>query len=313
MIFLKTEDEIELLRKSNLLVGKTLAEIAKVIKPGVTTKELDRVAEEFIRDNGAVPTFKGFPNQYGDPFPASICTSVNDQVVHGIPGDDVVLKDGDIVSVDCGTYMNGFCGDSAYTFCVGEVDEEVRKLLKVTKEALYIGIQNAVHGKRLGDIGYAIQQHCESNSYGVVREFVGHGIGKEMHEDPQVPNYGKRGYGTMLKKGLCIAIEPMITLGNRQILMERDGRTGCHFQFERVITTLAAIPHRHSGNSDLCSRLLRLRTDNGKRFIEAERQHVHLFCHKRRIAALYLSVAFPGRKNFWLYIERYFSGIVQYQ
>ena len=198
MIFLKTEDEIELLRKSNLLVGKTLAEIAKVIKPGVTTKELDRVAEEFIRDNGAVPTFKGFPNQYGDPFPASICTSVNDQVVHGIPGDDVVLKDGDIVSVDCGTYMNGFCGDSAYTFCVGEVDEEVRKLLKVTKEALYIGIQNAVHGKRLGDIGYAIQQHCESNSYGVVREFVGHGIGKEMHEDPQVPNYGKRGYGRII-------------------------------------------------------------------------------------------------------------------
>ena len=197
MIFLKTEDEIELLRKSNLLVGKTLAEIAKVIKPGVTTKELDRVAEEFIRDNGAVPTFKGFPNQYGDPFPASICTSVN--------------------------------------------DEEVRKLLKVTKEALYIGIQNAVHGKRLGDIGYAIQQHCESNSYGVVREFVGHGIGKEMHEDPQVPNYGKRGYGTMLKKGLCIAIEPMITLGNRQILMERDGWTvrtkdrKCAAHFEHTI------------------------------------------------------------------------------
>jgi hypothetical protein len=171
MIFLKTEDEIELLRASNLLVGKTLAEIAKVIKPGVTTKELDRVAEEFIRDNGAVPTFKGFPNQYGDPFPASICTSVNEQVVHGIPSDNVVLKEGDVVSVDCGTYMNGFCGDSAYTFCVGEVDEEVRKLLKVTKEALYIGIQNAVQGKRLGDIGYAIQQHCESNSYGVVEQF----------------------------------------------------------------------------------------------------------------------------------------------
>ena len=252
MIFLKTEDEIELLRASNLLVGKTLAEIAKVIKPGVTTKELDRVAEEFIRDNGAVPTFKGFPNQYGDPFPASICTSVNDQVVHGIPGDDVVLKDGDIVSVDCGTYMNGFCGDSAYTFCVGEVDEEVRKLLKVTKEALYIGIQNAVHGKRLGDIGYAIQQHCESNSYGVVREFVGHGIGKEMHEDPQVPNYGKRGYGTMLKKGLCIAIEPMITLGNRQIVMERDGWTvrtrDCKYaaHFEHTIAV-------RSGEADILS------------------------------------------------------------
>ena len=160
MIFLKTEDEIELLRKSNLLVGKTLAEIAKVIKPGVTTKELDRVAEEFIRDNGAVPTFKGFPNQYGDPFPASICTSVNDQVVHGIPGDDVVLKDGDIVSVDCGTYMNGFCGDSAYTFCVGEVDEEVRKLLKVTKEALYPMRQAYCHrAKQLVPVRFYVPVH----------------------------------------------------------------------------------------------------------------------------------------------------------
>ena len=221
MIFLKTEDEIELLRQSNLLVGKTLAEVAKLVKPGVTTRELDKVAEEFIRDNGAVPTFKGFPNQYGSAFPSSICTSVNEQVVHGTPG-DIALKDGDIVSVDCGTYMNGFCGDSAYTFCVGEVSEDIRNLLKTTKEALYIGIKNAVQGKRIGDIGYAIQQHCESNGYGVVREFVGHGIGKEMHEDPQVPNYGKRGYGTILKKGLCIAIEPMITLGSREVMMEND-------------------------------------------------------------------------------------------
>lgn len=224
MIFLKTEDEIELLRQSNLLVGKTLAELAKIIKPGVTTKELDKVAEEFIRDHGAEPTFKGFPNPYGSAFPASICTSVNEQVVHGIPS-DVVLRDGDIVSVDCGTYMNGFCGDSAYTFCVGDVDEEVLNLLRTTKEALYLGIQNAVQGKRLGDIGYSIQQHCENNSYGVVREFVGHGIGKKMHEDPQVPNYGKRGTGVMLKQGMCIAIEPMITLGERQIVMERDGWT----------------------------------------------------------------------------------------
>lgn len=224
MIFLKTEDEIELLRQSNLLVGKTLAELAKIIKPGVTTKELDKVAEEFIRDHGAEPTFKGFPNPYGSAFPASICTSVNEQVVHGIPS-DVVLRDGDIVSVDCGTYMNGFCGDSAYTFCVGDVDEEVQNLLRTTKEALYLGIQNAVQGKRLGDIGYSIQQHCENNSYGVVREFVGHGIGKKMHEDPQVPNYGKRGTGAMLKQGMCIAIEPMITLGERQIVMERDGWT----------------------------------------------------------------------------------------
>lgn len=224
MIFLKTEDEIELLRQSNLLVGKTLAELAKIIKPGVTTKELDKVAEEFIRDHGAEPTFKGFPNPYGSAFPASICTSVNEQVVHGIPS-DVVLRDGDIVSVDCGTYMNGFCGDSAYTFCVGDVDEEVLNLLRTTKEALYLGIQNAVQGKRLGDIGYSIQQHCEKKSYGVVREFVGHGIGKKMHEDPQVPNFGKRGTGVMLKQGMCIAIEPMITLGERQIVMERDGWT----------------------------------------------------------------------------------------
>ena len=244
MIFLKTDDEIELLRKSNLLVGQTLAEIAKAVKPGVTTGELDKIAEEFIRDHGAVPTFKGFPNPYGSPFPASICTSVNEQVVHGIPG-NVVLKEGDIVSVDCGTYMNGFCGDSAYTFCVGEVDEKIRQLLKVTKEALYKGIETAVHGKRIGDIGYAIQQHCESHSYGVVREFVGHGIGKEMHEDPQVPNYGRRGYGPVLKKGLCIAIEPMITLGDRHVVMESDGwsvrtkdRT-CAAHFEHTIAVTA--------------------------------------------------------------------------
>ena len=221
MIILKTDDEIELLRQSNLLVGRTLAEVAKLIKPGVTTRQLDKVAEEFIRDNGAIPTFKGFPNPYGGPFPASICTSVNSQVVHGIPNDEP-LKDGDIVSVDCGTFLNGFCGDSAYTFTVGEVSAEIKQLLKVTKEALYLGIQNAVHGKRIGDIGYAIQNHCESNGYGVVREFVGHGIGKDMHEDPAVPNYGKRGSGPLLKKGMCLAIEPMITLGDRKVYLEND-------------------------------------------------------------------------------------------
>ena len=224
MIFLKTDDEIELLRQSNLLVGKTLAEVAKLIKPGVTTRQLDKVAEEFIRDNGAIPTFKGYPSPYGGPFPGALCTSVNEQVVHGIPN-DVPLRDGDIVSVDCGTLMNGFCGDSAYTFCVGEVEPEIKQLLQVTKESLYLGIENAVHGKRLGDIGFAIQSHCEAKSYGVVREFVGHGIGHEMHEDPQVPNYGRRGTGTMLKKGMCLAIEPMITQGNREIIMERDGWT----------------------------------------------------------------------------------------
>jgi len=236
MIYLKTDEEIELLRISNQIVAKTLAEVAKVIAPGVTTAQLDKLAEEFIRDNGAVPGFKG----YGG-FPGSICTSVNDQVVHGIPSDKVVLQDGDIISVDCGAYINGFHGDSAYTFCVGEVDEEIRNLLKITKEALYIGIQNAVQGKRIGDIGYAIQQYCESHSYGVVREFVGHGIGKEMHEDPQVPNYGKRGYGPLMKRGLCIAIEPMITLGDRQVIMESDGWTvrtrdrKCAAHFEHTI------------------------------------------------------------------------------
>lgn len=225
MIFLKTDEEIELLRQSNLLVGKTLAEVAKWIEPGVSTGKLDRIAEEFIRDHGAIPTFKGFPNQYGDPFPASLCTSVNDEVVHGIPSDRVVLNDGDIVSIDCGTFMNGYCGDSAYTFCVGEVEDSVKALLRTTKESLYKGIEQAVQGKRLGDIGFAVQHHCESSSYGVVREFVGHGVGKEMHEDPQVPNYGKRGTGTLLKNGLCIAIEPMITQGTYKVVMDRDGWT----------------------------------------------------------------------------------------
>lgn len=222
MIFLKTEEEIALLREANRLVGKTLGEVAKLIKPGVTTAELTRVAEEFIRDNGATPTFKGYPNEDGDPFPAALCTSVNEMVVHGFP-DNVPLKDGDIVSVDCGTYLNGYCGDSAYTFAVGEVAPETLALLKTTKEALYKGIENAVSGHRLGDIGYAVQSHCEAHGYGVVREFVGHGIGREMHEDPAVPNYGRRGTGTLLKKGMCIAIEPMITLGDRHLVMKDDG------------------------------------------------------------------------------------------
>ena len=225
MIFLKTDEEIALMRAANQLVGRTLGEVAKLIKPGVTTNELTRVAEEFIRDNGAEPTFKGYPNQDDVPFPAALCTSVNEMVVHGIPNDEP-LKEGDIVSVDCGTLLNGYNGDSAYTFAVGEISPEVRQLLKVTKESLYLGIEQAVAGKRLGDIGYAVQTHCESHGYGVVREFVGHGIGREMHEDPCVPNYGKRGYGTMLKKGMCIAIEPMITLGDRKIVMDSDDGWG---------------------------------------------------------------------------------------
>jgi methionyl aminopeptidase len=237
MVYLKTDEEVELLRKANLLVGNTLAELAKAIQPGVTTKQLDAIAETFIRDNGAEPSFKGFPNPYGSPFPASICTSVNEQVVHGIPN-DTPLKEGDIVSIDCGTFLNGYCGDSCYTFAVGEVSEDVKTLLKVTKEALYKGIEQAVVGHRLGDISYAVQSHCEASGYGVVREFVGHGIGKKMHEDPQVPNYGRRGNGMLLKNGLCIAIEPMITMGVKEIYMQedrwgivtRDRKPAAHFE-----------------------------------------------------------------------------------
>ena len=175
-IFLKTEDEIDLMREANQLVGKTLAEVGRHIKPGVTTRHLDKVADEFIRDHGAIPTFKGFPNPYGEPFPAAICTSVNDVVVHGIPSDDVVLHEGDIISVDCGTLLNGYNGDSAYTFMVGEVDEAVEQLLEVTKQSLYLGIEQAVPGKHVGDIGAAIQAHCEAHGYGIVRELTGHGI-----------------------------------------------------------------------------------------------------------------------------------------
>lgn len=220
MIFLKTEEEIELLRENNLLVCKTLAEVAKAIRPGVTTAELDRLAEEFIRDNGAVPAFKG----YGG-FPATLCTSVNDQVVHGIPSDKVILKDGDIISVDCGTFKYGFVGDSAYTFAVGEISEEVRLLLQTTKESLFKGIEKAIHGNRIGDIGNAVQSYCEERGYSVVREMVGHGVGRKMHEAPEVPNYGRRGVGPMLKTGMTICIEPMINLGRKELIFERDGWT----------------------------------------------------------------------------------------
>ena len=237
-IFLKTEDEIELMRRANQLVGKTLGELAKHIKPGVTTLQLDRIAEEFIRDHGAVPTFKNFPNPYGGPFPASICTSVNDVVVHGVPDEKTVLKDGDIISIDCGTLLDGYNGDSCYTFCVGEVSKEVRQLLKTTKESLYRGIEQAVAGRHIGDIGDAVQSYCEANGYGVVRELTGHGIGRKMHEDPQVPNYGRKGNGVLLKASMCIAIEPMITMGDRQIYLmpdrwtvkTRDGKPAAHFE-----------------------------------------------------------------------------------
>ena len=225
------------MRAANQLVGKTLAEVGKHVQPGVTTNELNKVADTFIRDNGAVPTFLGYPNPYGQPFPASICASVNDVVVHGIPNDEP-LKEGDIVSVDCGVLLNGYNGDSCYTFPVAEVSQEVKDLLRTTKESLYRGIEAAKVGNRIGDIGYAIQSLCEAQGFSVVRQFVGHGIGREMHEDPQVPNYGRRGNGPVLKNGLCIAIEPMINMGGKDIYMTgdrwtirtRDGKSSAHFE-----------------------------------------------------------------------------------
>lgn len=220
MIFLKTDEEVELMRESNLLLGRALAEVAKAIHPGVTTAQLDKIAEEFIRDNGAIPSCKGYEG-----FPATLCVSVNEQVVHGIPSEKVILKDGDIVSIDTCVLKNGFHGDSAYTFPVGEVSEEVMRLLRTTKQCLYLGIEQAVAGRRLGDIGCAVQSHAEKNGFAVVREFVGHGIGREMHEEPEVCNYGRRGNGIVLKSGMTIAIEPMIVLGRRNVLIEEDGWT----------------------------------------------------------------------------------------
>jgi methionyl aminopeptidase len=217
MIRIKTAEDIEILRENALLVSKTLAEVGKHIAPGVTTMELDRIAEAFIRDNGAIPGFLG----YGG-FPYTLCVSVNDVVVHGFPS-SYVLKEGDIVSVDCGTIYKGFYGDSAYTFPVGEVDAETQKLLDVTKESLYKGIEKAVAGNRVGDIGYAIQSYCESFGFSVVREMVGHGIGKNMHESPEVPNYGLSGRGKKLTEGMVICIEPMINAGGRSIYLHDDG------------------------------------------------------------------------------------------
>lgn len=225
MIFLKTDEEIELMREANRLVGMTLGEVAKHIKPGVTPAQLDKIAKEFIYDHGAIPSFLGYKGAPGTvDFPGAICASVNDQVVHGFPT-DYILKDGDVISVDCGTEKNGFCGDSAYTFCVGEVAEDVKALLRTTKESLYLGIEKAVEGNRIGDVGEAVQTYCEKRGYSVVRELVGHGIGRKMHEAPEVPNYGKRGTGPLLKKGMCIAIEPMINMGSKNVVFENDGWT----------------------------------------------------------------------------------------
>ncbi len=219
MITYKTEEEIDKIRISSLLVAKTHAEVVKLIKPGVTGLELDKIAEEFIRDHGAVPAFKG----YGG-FPNSLCISPNAEVVHGIPN-QIPVEEGSILSVDCGVVKDGYYGDSAYTYTVGEVKDETKKLLEVTKESLYKGIEQAIAGNRIGDISFAIQKYAEQHGYGVVRELVGHGVGKELHEDPQVPNYGKRGRGPILKEGLVIAIEPMINLGTKKIRQYSDGWT----------------------------------------------------------------------------------------
>ncbi len=219
MVKLKSREEIELIRESALIVSKTLGLIAEEIKPGVTPLYLDKIAEEFIRDQGAEPGFLGMYD-----FPNTLCMSLNEAVVHGIPTDKP-LEEGDIISVDCGSYKNGFYGDHAYTFEVGEVDPETKKLLQVTKESLYVGIEQIRKGKRIGDIGHAIQKYCEERGYGVVRELVGHGLGRKLHEAPEVPNYGKSGKGKAIKDGMVLAVEPMINMGTHMINQLEDGWT----------------------------------------------------------------------------------------
>ena len=264
MISYKTSEEIELMRHSCLLVGDTIAEVAKLIKPGVSTLQLDTVAEQFIRSNGAVPSFKNYKG-----FPYASCISVNDAVVHGFPTNNV-LKEGDVISVDIGVFKNGYHGDSAYTFAVGEVNNEVKQLMKVTKESLYKGIEKAIAGNRVGDIAYAVQEHTErKHGYGVVRELVGHGLGKELHEDPQVPNYGKRGSGAKLKEGIVIAIEPMINMGKKNVVNDEDGWTirtqdgkpSAHYEHTvcvkkdkpDILSSFASIEAAEKANENLCS------------------------------------------------------------
>lgn len=219
MIFYKTEEEIEIIRESAQILGKAHGEVAKSVRPGIKTKDLDKIAEEYIRDHGATASFKGYNG-----FPATLCISVNENVVHGFPG-EYELRDGDIISIDCGVFYKGFHSDSAYTYPVGEVSPETLSLLKTTKESLYVGIEEARFGNRIGDIAFAIQKYVEDRGYTVVRELVGHGLGRNLHEGPEVPNYGKRGRGPKLNEGLVIAIEPMINLGARNIVQENDGWT----------------------------------------------------------------------------------------
>lgn len=241
MIHLKSESEIEKLRAAARLVSQTLAVVAKEIKPGVETGTLDRIAEEFIVKNNARPAFKGYGSKQ-NPFPATLCISVNEEVVHGIPGNKT-LKEGDIVSVDCGVEKEGYFGDHAYTFMVGECSDQDKKLLKVTLESLYKGIEKSIHGNKTGDIGHAIQSHCEDEGFGVVRDLVGHGIGRSMHEDPSIPNYGKPGRGERLRTGMALAIEPMITRGTWKVktlsdkwtIVTADGSNAAHFEHDVVV------------------------------------------------------------------------------
>ncbi len=232
MVYYKTLEEIEIMRESSLSVSRTLALIASEIGPGVTTLKLDKLAEEFIRDNGGVPSFKGY-----DGFPATLCTSVNEEVVHGIPS-KYELREGDVISVDCGIYKNGFHGDHAYSFQIGEVKKETKELLRVTKEALYLGIEQVRQGKRIGDIGFVIRRHVHKHGYKVVRKLTGHGLGRDLHEDPVVYNYGKRGSGIKIRNGMVIAIEPMINLGTKDVeqlddgwtFVTKDGNPSAHFE-----------------------------------------------------------------------------------
>jgi methionyl aminopeptidase len=238
MILLKTAGEVEKLRASNQLVSRTLGEVARKIAPGVTTRDLDRLAEEYIRDNGGIPGFLGYNG-----FPATLCTSLNDEVVHGIPS-DYSLQEGDILSVDCGVNLDGYFGDSAYTFAIGEPDPAWKELMLNTKQALFKGIEQAWPGRRIGDIGSAIQEHAEKSGYSVVREMVGHGLGKHLHEEPEVPNFGRRGSGTKMKTGMVFCIEPMINLGARYIQQDgdgwtirtRDGQPSAHYELAIAVT-----------------------------------------------------------------------------
>lgn len=264
MIIYKTAAEVELIRGNCIMVGDTIAEVAKLIKPGVTTMQLNNAAESYIRDNGAIPSFKNYRG-----FPYAACISVNDAVVHGFPTNNV-LKDGDIISMDIGVYKNGYHGDSAYTFAIGEIKNDVKQLMRVTKESLYKGIEKAIAGNRVGDIAHAIQLYTERTyRYGIVRELVGHGVGKDLHEDPQVPNYGKRGSGTKLNEGMVIAIEPMINMGKKNVINDkdgwtvrtRDGKPSAHYEHTvcvqkdkaDILSSFLAIEAAEKTNDNLCS------------------------------------------------------------